>query len=374
MIEKFKFTVRQLLKMLLQNVLLPCAYNFWNWIYRKKEPNLIIFADAHHTQLPYSMQYIHNVLVEKGYSVTDVFYNFPTMSAAESTWVSLRFMKQYARAKYVFICDNFLPVVSCKKNKRTTVIQLWHCCGLLKKMGHDTTEDIPAYYKGEIYRNYDLVTVSAPSCVKPLAKAMRLPEEVLKPLGVSRTDAYFDPLWQARCTEAFYSRYPQAKGKKVVLWAPTFRGSASAPYQIGTEAILQLEQQLGDEYFVIRKVHPHIDTREHLSNCDIVTEQLFPITDLLITDYSTVMHEFLFFRKPYVLFAPDLEEYQEKRGFYIEYASLSPYLVTEPDALCYVVQQALQDTNPEWVEKNRIFHASACDGNTTERILEAVGL
>lgn len=374
MIRKIKFSVRQILKMLLQNVVLPCVYGFWNLLYGKKERELIIFADSHHDTLPYSMQYIHDTLMQKGYTVTDEICNFATMSQIKSALISIRFMKRYAQAKYVFICDNFLPVVSCRKNEKTTVIQLWHACGLVKKMGYDTQEDIPVNYKGAVYRNYDLVTVSAPCCVEPMAKGMRLPKEVLQPLGVSRTDVYFDERWRENCKVAFYSRYPQAQGKKVVLWAPTFRGNAEQPHQVGTETIELLEQQLGDDYFVIRKVHPHIDAKLHLSNCDIVTEEIFPVTELLITDYSSVMTEFLFFDRPYVLFAPDLEVYQQKRGFYVEYESLSPYIVTDPDKLYEVCKAAFENADKQWIMRQRAFHTANCDGRATERILNSIGL
>lgn len=44
-----------------------------------------------------------------------------------------QFMKRYAAAEYVFICDNFLPVSACTKRPETKVVQLWHSGGLLKK-------------------------------------------------------------------------------------------------------------------------------------------------------------------------------------------------------------------------------------------------
>ena len=65
------------------------------------------------------------------------------------------FMQVYAQAEYVFINSYFLPVSSCRKRKETTVVQLWHSGGLMKKMGYDTTEDIPKYYKGNPTANYD---------------------------------------------------------------------------------------------------------------------------------------------------------------------------------------------------------------------------
>lgn len=372
--NKMTFTMKQSMKMLLQNWVLPCVYGFWSRVYGKREKDLIIFADAHHSTRPISMKHIYKALAAKGYQLTDEFYNFAELSRFRAALVSVRFMRLYARAKYVFICDNFLPVSSCKKSGDTKVIQLWHACGLMKKMGYDTTEDIPAGYKGNVYRNYDLVTVSAPCCVEPMAKAMHLPTENLKPLGVSRTDVYFHPDWLKRRREQFYEMYPQAKGKKIVLWAPTFRGNAGDPYQVGMEDIEKLEQQLGDEYFLIRKVHPHLDEKLHLSNCSIITERLLPITDLLITDYSTVLTEYLFFEKPYVLFAPDLAEYQQKRGFYVEYGSLSPYIVTDAAKLYDTCLAALRNPDREWIARQRAYHVASCDGHATERIIQELGL
>ena len=68
------------------------------------------------------------------------------------------FMKLYAVSQTVVICDNFLPVASCRKRKGTKVIQLWHAGGALKKFGYDTADDIPAYYKGNVMANLPLVT------------------------------------------------------------------------------------------------------------------------------------------------------------------------------------------------------------------------
>lgn len=372
--KKLTFAVKQLLKMLLQNAVLPLTYRFWRLVYRGREPELIIFADAHHSTLPFSMERIHAELIRRGYTPRDEIYDFGAMSQLRSALVSVRFMRLYAQAKYVFICDNFLPVSSCRKSEKTTVIQLWHACGLFKKMGYDTPEDIPPYYHGSVYRNYDLLTASDPHCEGPYSGAMGLEPGVVRALGVSRTDVYFDDAWLAACRKAFYEKHPEARGKKIILWAPTFRGNAGAPYQVGMEDMAQLEKQLGDGYFLIRKVHPHIDHRLHLSSTDIPTEQLLPVADLMITDYSTVLTEFLFFERPYVLFAPDLAEYQEKRGFYVEYNTLSPYVVTEGGKLREAIMEALAHMPLDWIRRQRAYHASRCDGHATARILDTVGL
>ena len=373
MLSKISFSLRQKMKSFLQNVILPAAYFFFKAIYRKK-PELIVFADAHHKDIPYSMQRIHSELEKKGCKITDVFEDYSSMSFIGSSLSAVRFMKTYARARVVFICDNFLPVASCKKRKETTVVQLWHSCGLLKKMGYDTTEDIPAGYKGNVYRNYDLLTVSAPALEEVFARATKLDRSVVRALGVSRSDIFFDEKWHKDCISDFHKKYPEAKGKKVILWAPTFRGNAHNPYFVGTDGIKKLRERLGEEYYLITKAHPHMEAKYSLSSCPIPTERLLPVTDLLITDYSSVFFDFLFFGGPTVLFAPDLEEYEKKRGFYVDYGSLCSHIVTDEEKLSEAVLTAINGNDASRTERLKAYHISSCDGCSTERIIKAAGL
>lgn len=372
--KQIRWAIKQTLKMTVQHILLPLVYAFWQAVFRKRVPGLIVFADAHHDTLPFSMQVMHEAVRQCRYTSIDFFHDYGRLSAIQALWVSVKFMKLYAQARYVFICDNFLPVASCRKNKRTKVIQLWHSCGLLKKMGYDTAEDVPRFYLGNVYKNYDLVTVSAPCCIGPLTSGMHLRPGIVQATGVSRTDIYFDKQWCDDCRAEFYQMYPEAAEKTVILWAPTFRGNAADPYQAGTEEIKILEKQLGSQYMVICKVHPYIDRKSHLSDCPIPTERLLPVTDLMITDYSSVVFDYLIFKKTFVLFAPDLKEYQEKRGFYVEYASLSPYVAVNGEELERTVHDALGSGEREWIEACRAFHLSACDGKATERIMKRLGL
>ena len=372
--KQLLFKVKQAFKMFLQNVLLPCVYWFWNLIYYKEEKRLIICADSHHKELPFSLQRMYDTLLKKGYPVTTDICDYNKLSAVGSALRAIRFMKTYAQARVVFICDSFLPVVSCKKDPRTTVVQLMHSCGLGKKIGYDAKDDVPANYRGHVYRNYDLVTVTSENCIAPIANAMHHTPQVVRAIGSSRTDFYYDEVWIQQCKEDFYAAHPDAKGKTVVLWAPTFRGNAADPKQIGTEEIDALERSLGNDYFVVRKVHPHMDSQYHLSNCAILTERLLPVADVLITDYSSIVTDFMFFQKPYVLFAPDWEQYKRERGMYINFYALSPYLVIDSSILSDTVLQALRESCADYVAANREFHLSACDGQSTERIIEFIGL
>ena len=142
------FTLKQYVKMVIQNKYLP-------YIYQKacKKPvkkGKILFADAHHTELTGNMKPVYQKLKNGGYDIQLYCEDIQTMPVWRMIAFMKEFMQVYAQAEYVFINSYFLPVSSCRKRKETTVVQLWHSGGLMKKMGYDTTEDIPKYYKGTL--------------------------------------------------------------------------------------------------------------------------------------------------------------------------------------------------------------------------------
>lgn len=379
-----RFLLRQYGKMLLQHVLLPALYRGGCLFHTKVRPELVVFADAHHTALPFSMERMHTTVSARGYQVVCHLHDYSHEGGIRSFLNAASFMLLYSGARYVFICDNFLPAAACKRRKETQLIQLWHSCGLLKRMGYDTTEDVPSFYKGNVHGRYDLVTVSAPCCIPFLTSGMRQKPGIVKAAGVSRTDAYFDEVWLSACREEFFRTVPEAEGKRILLWAPTFRGNAASPRLCGLETLRTLEKRLGKEWKLVIKAHPHLDaeslrrTGRALSNCPIPTERMLPVTDLLITDYSSVLFDYLLLERPFVLFAPDLKEYETGRGFYIDYRSLTLFMTADARELGEIIERAYtawaDGTGREALRQLRIFHCGACDGRATERILRTIGL
>lgn len=368
-----RFQLRQLVKQAVQNLVLPVCYHVSRA--GAVDPKLVIFADAHHSERPAAMELLYRKLKrEGGWKIVEHYLDYGTASASQVARHSMRFMKLYARAGFVVICDNFLPAASCRKRGETKVIQLWHACGCYKKFGYDAKDDIPENYHGaNVYRNADLVTVSGEAAVKPFASAMRLPESVVRPVGVSRTDLYRSRSWSRRCRERFYEKYPEAAGKKVVLWAPTFRGNAGAPEKTDID-IAVLQEKLGEEYLVLTRLHPHMmragaaNEAARAAACPIPTEELYPVTDVLIADYSSLIYEYLLFGHPLVLYCPDLDRYRSERGFYMDISEIPGETVTkrDMDLLAEAVKRAHTDEDrlKEFLDR----YMSACDGMATERI------
>ena len=457
-----------------QNVYLPAVYDLHRCC--RVEQNLVIFADAHHDGRPEAMELLYRRLkqsrVQPAYHIVEMYLDFGRASKAEVMEYSTRFMKLYVRASVVVVCDNFLPVASCRKKRETMVVQLWHACGCYKKFGYDAKDDIPEGYHGDVYRNLSLVTVSAEAAVEPFSSAMHRTHGEVQALGVSRTDLYFSRKWRYRCMEAFRELYPDvyeetgvgdgreegagdgseavagdgrqagagsvretgtgsAKGsgslrkrRKVVLWAPTFRGNAGQPglLDLDTE---KLQRQLGKEYLVLTRVHPHMkEARKAVKNhCPIPTEQLYPVVDVLIADYSSLIYEYLLAAQvqnqqdPHgslgvhgsvglhgglVLYVPDLDTYMAQRGTYMDIHEIPGEIVKDADRLADAVRRAAGDDRPGlctgeskvddgalesgiggqtagWIDhqakKRDAFlkrYLAACDGQATARIAEKI--
>ena len=456
-----EFQLKQQAKMFSQNVYLPAVYDLHRCC--RVEQNLIVFADAHHDGRPEAMELLYRRLkqsrVQPAYHIAEMYLDFGRASKAEVMEYSTRFMKLYVRASVVVVCDNFLPVASCRKKRETMVVQLWHACGCYKKFGYDAKDDIPEGYHGDVYRNLSLVTVSAEAAVEPFSSAMHRTHGEVQALGVSRTDLYFSRKWRYRCMEAFRELYPDVyeetgagdgreegagdgsdagagsgrqagagsvretgtgsakrsgclrKRRKVVLWAPTFRGNAGQPglLDLDTE---KLQRQLGKEYLVLTRVHPHMkEARKAVKNhCPIPTEQLYPVVDVLIADYSSLIYEYLLAAQVQnqqdlhgssgvhgglVLYVPDLDTYMAQRGTYMDIHEIPGEIVKDADRLADAVRRAAGDDSPGlctgegkaddggqaagWIadqaKKRNAFlkrYLAACDGQATARIAEKI--
>lgn len=371
--NKLRHVIKQWLKMSAQNVFLPLLFRLYAG--KPVKQNLILFADAHHEDMPYSMKKMYGYLSQKAdYEIIKCCADYQKLPAMRLFGEINRFMKYYAQASFVFICDNFLPAASCKKKKETRVVQLWHAGGILKKYGYDANDDIPSFYRSNVFANYDYLTVSAKCCIPVYIRAMRQPPGVVHASGLSRTDDFFDPNYHKRCGETFQKLYPDAAGKKILLWAPTFRGKAGNPHLVGKEDIEKLARKLGDGWKVIIKAHPHVDAKRQVSNCAMPTEQLLPLADILVTDYSSVIFDYVLLEKPFVLFVPDLEESQNTRGFYIGLDEIPAPLVTDGEGLLEAVLTEYEDCDTEAIRRFRKKYMGACDGRATERICGELGI
>ena len=369
-------------------ILFPVYYNF----YKRKgiEENKVIFLETSFSQLSNSFVYLHSELKKYNYKIECYFLEKQLIKKIEYTKRVLWFLKSLATAKYLFI-NEASDVASCiKMRKETKLIQTWHGCGAFKKFGMSTAELIFGGTREDKlrfpnYKNIDIVTVSSSEVIWAYAEAMELEneKEKIKPIGVSRTDVYFDEKFKNDSYNKLYQLIPQAEGKKIILYAPTFRGRVANAKTSNRLNIEMFYENFSEEYVLLIKHHPLVKKRpkilEYCQNfafdcTEILSiEELLCVTDICISDYSSLIFEFSLFEKPMIFFAYDLEEYFDWRGFYYSYEELTPgpVFTNNLEIVKYIKEIDKNFDKNKVIEfKNKFM--SACDGNSTKRILDLV--
>ncbi len=351
----------------------------------------VVFVEVREPALSSNFQLLYRKL-KKGskYQIHIHYLRSGFASKLEYTMRCIQMLADIADAKYIFLNEGSNVVGSISMRKETILTQTWHACGAFKKFGFSTAhlkygETAEEMRKYPYYGNTSYVTLSSPQIAWAYEEAMMLGQNkaCLKPTGISRTDVFFKPRYIEAARKHLMECVPQAKGKKVLLYAPTFRGTITNATSPDCLDIPKLKQALGGEYVLVCKHHPFVVHPPVIpQSCggfakDVTTqlsiEELLCVADVCISDYSSLVFEFSLFERPMLFFAYDLEDYFDWRGFYYSYHELAPGPVvrSNEEIIDYILHLDERFDKAQVIQfRNRFM--SACDGHATERILKMV--
>lgn len=285
--------------------------------------------------------------------------------------------KDIAMSKYILV-DDFYPLIyPIPLRKQTKLIQVWHAVGAFKTVGFARKQNHDRF--SMTHRNYTDAIVSSESIRKDYAKAFRMDIQNVHSYGIPRTDIFFDSTYKMKIREDLYQKYPLLKNKKVILFAPTFRGNDihQGFYDFQHIHFSSLQKALGDEYVLILKLHPYIKNKcqeildEHffmnLTSLREINDLLF-VTDILITDYSSVIFEASLLDIQTIFFAYDLEEYIQQRDFFYPYENYTygPVVKNQKELVNAILSP--QDFSDKKKEFQKQF-MEACDGKSSQRFV-----
>lgn len=283
----------------------------------------------------------------------------------------------HLRTARLFIVDNaYLPIHVAPHPARTTVVQVWHAAGALKRFGLDTLPPPREPERSFLHRHYDWVVTSGEASRGPWSRALGTPVERVIALGSPRTDMFFEEGALADARARILARYPLLAGRRVVTYAPTFRGRGRGKRPAPALDAQRLRQALGPGDVMVLKSHPNLDARlVDQTGFDVVIDpaddmnDLLPVTDVLITDYSSSIFEYILLRRPLILLVPDLEEYEREPGLYLDYATeMVGVHVRDTEAVAAAIRGGAFDLAV--YEPFIAHHLGAADGRASERIVD----
>ncbi|MCA1026832.1 bifunctional glycosyltransferase family 2 protein/CDP-glycerol:glycerophosphate glycerophosphotransferase [Cytobacillus kochii] len=302
---------------------------------------------------------------------------------------SLKYYYYLATSKY-WVSNSRMPL-HLNKREGNIYLQTWHGTPL-KKLVFDMNEVYSANpkYKEHFYkqsRRWDYLIAANKYSSDIFKRAFKFEKRMLE-FGYPRNDVLHHP------DKDLFSIKVKRKlniplDKKIITYAPTWRDDdfyAPGKYKFQLKLDLEkMKQTLGDEYVILLRMHyfiaDNIDTSNfkdfvfNLSKYDDIAD-LYLISDILITDYSSVFFDYANLKRPILFYTYDLEKYRDTlRGFYIDMEKEVPGpLLKTTDEIINAIQN-IDKVQAEFLPKYEAFYEKYCsweNGNASEKIVDEV--
>lgn len=298
-------------------------------------------------------------------------YEYKVLSVSSGFLKTLFFL---ARAKVILVDQSNEFIANLKLNEETIVIQCWHGGGLLKKIVYDDHSNKSVESKGRlsrVYRNIDYVVVSDSRFIKIFSGAFNISCKQVLPFGLPRVDRlFFQNILKNRFLISKLLQIKCDSKVKIVLYAPTFR-------EVGRKRVTPVPDAVPSDtkgYIFLFRAHPSITCytlpNGWLDASNISQEILLSSVDILLSDYSSIVFDFSFFKRPIALMVNDYKNcYERDRGLYVDLTEIT-----------YESQLFLDWKNFYKFLNNRSMryydiwskNMSACDGKSAERLIDFI--
>ena len=316
----------------------------------------------------YNFQY--NVITHKDYEVRP-------SNLFRLLWLFTVKAYRMATSSYIFLNDNFMPLAYMDPAPETMVVQVWHALGSFKKFGGSSEKD-PRVLRELKAANerVDYIIAGSENIRENYMEAFMVPSSKVACIGCPQTDYYFRDHDIKRHRKRLEKAFPQLKGKKLVLYAPTFRDDPDRDRELLNHFDFEaFRRELSEEYCLAVRMHPQVRGSQVPDNVIDLTDYpnvrlLLCMTDILIADYSSIAVEFSLLNRPIILYAFDREWYLKKdRGFYFDYNKTAPGPIIESmEELIGCIRDQSYDLNK--VRQFALLHNQYFDAENASRLAD----
>ena len=213
------------------------------------------------------------------------------------------------------------------KGKNTFYFNTWHGTPI-KLMGSDINTSNTSFGLKERESNIDIMLAQGKYEANIFSRVFNIPIERFRIIGLPRNDELTD--YSMKEVEKIKNELHLPDNKKVILYAPTFREyTKDDNYNCVMTPPIEIqkwEKALSSEYVLLIRAHYEVTRIMHIVDNDFVRDvssfsnlnKLMMISDLLISDYSSIFFDYSILNKPMFCFAYDYDTYMEKRGLYFD--------------------------------------------------------
>ena len=343
-----------------------------------------------------SPKYIYEYLIENKDQYKYVWHlnsddNLPGNAKIAKTG-SIRYYYTLAVAEYI-VTNARLPLFF-EKREGVNYLQTWHGTPL-KRLGGDMEEvHMPGtnteMYKINFYnesQKWDYLIAPNSYSSEILSRAFWFDKTLLE-VGYPRNDLLYTKN-NAQDIADLKMKLNVPKDKKVVLYAPTWRDDeyySKGNYTFELKLNLdRMQKELGNEYVIILRMHYLIASEMDISSYEgFVYDfslyndigELYLISDLLITDYSSVFFDYANLKRPILFYTYDIDKYRDQlRGFYLDMNTElpGPLLKTTEEVIHKI--KNINELNNDYASQYKEFYNRFCewdDGKASEKTVKTV--
>lgn len=304
--------------------------------------------------------------------------------------MGLRYFYYMNRSKYWV--NNMRQPLSLVRRPETIMLSTWHGTPLKRLVfDMDDVHSANPRYKDIVYkqtREWDYLLSDNPFSTEKFQSCFLFDKEKILEYGYPANDPMYASDLKEKA-DRIKEKLNIPKNKKVILYAPTWRDDNFYDAgQYGFDLDLDvngMQEKFGDEYVLLLRLHYFIVDRLDLSkygdftvdgsSYDDITD-LYLISDILITDYSSVFFDFANLKRPVLFYTYDLDKYRDVlRGFYLDMEKdlPGPILLTNEQVMDAI--ENIDKVQEEYKDRYQEFYNRFCcidDGNAAKRVCEKV--
>ncbi len=366
-------------------VMMRLFYRFFSAV-TPKDGTRVLFMSENKDYLWGNLKYINDRIIERGLD-KEFRLSYALRKAVGSnksvfSWIKTVYL--VAKQDYIFI-DDYAPLFGFfRLNPKTKLIQVWHAGEGFKSVGYSRFGKNGSPFPSQsCHKAYTYALTGSEGLIKVYEEVFGIEKEAFLPTGMARLDDFLDEEKIESFKKGFFEEYPGFAGKKIILFAPTFRGTGqhNAYYNYDMLDLREIYEFCGDEWVFLVKMHPFVtkpleippeygerivDFGEYPNIND-----LYYITDILITDYSSNYYEYALMGRPVLFYTYDREIYELTRGVHRDVKSHAPGKVCDTfDELMNALRTGDYEEHKikAFVEDN----FKGYDGHAADRAIDAI--